>query len=84
MATTGLAVEIGIAGDADAYMVSTSVYSTAGRKEARGGVELGGYRSADAIVAKFTAAGGGSENCSHITNLNMRVVIEYIPVSAEA
>ncbi len=83
-ATTGLAVEIGISGDANAYMESTSVFGAAGRKEAYAGVLTGGYRAADAIVAKFTAAGAGSEDCADITNLNMRVVILYASVSAEA
>lgn len=83
--TTGLTVEIGLnGGDADAYMVSTSVFGAAGRKEAFAGAVIDSYRAADAIVAKFTAVGAGSEDCADISNLNMRVVILYYPVSAEA
>lgn len=82
--TTGLTVEIGISGDDDAYMVSTSVFGAAGRKEAFAGAVIDSYRAADAIVAKFTAVGAGSEDCADITNLNMRVVILYYPVTAEA
>lgn len=83
-ATTGLTCEIGIAGDPDFLMVSTSVFGAAGRKEAYAGVGIDSYRASDALVAKFTAVGGGSENCSHITNLSLRVVVLYCPVSAEA
>lgn len=83
VATTGLTVEIGIAGDADFHMVSTSVFGAAGRKEAYAGVGIDGYRASDAIIAKFTAVGAGSENCSHITNLSMYVVLYYDEVSAE-
>ena len=82
-ATTGLSVEIGIVGDPDFHMASTSVFGAAGRKEAYRGVGLGGYRSADAIIAKFTVTGGGSENCSHITNLSLRVVLRYQRVATE-
>lgn len=82
-ATTGLSVEIGIAGDADFHMASTSVFGAAGRKEAYRGVGLSGYRASDAIIAKFTATGAGSENCSHITNLSMRVVLRYQRVATE-
>lgn len=83
-ATTGLTCEVGIAGDPDFLMVSTSVFGAAGRKEAYAGVGIGSYRAADAIVAKFTAVGAGSEDCDDISNLNLRVVILYYPVSAEA
>lgn len=82
--TTGLTVEIGIGGDPDFHMVSTSVFGAAGRKEAYAGVGIGAYRAADAIVAKFTAVGAGSEDCADISNLNMRVVLYYIEVAAEA
>ncbi len=82
--TTGLTVEIGISGDDDAYMVSTSVFGAAGRKEAFAGAVIDSYRAADAIVAKFTAVGAGSEDCADISNLNLRVVILYASVSAEA
>lgn len=83
-ATTGLTCEVGLAGDPDFLMVSTSVFGAAGRKEAYAGVGIDSYRASDALVVKFTAVGAGSENCSHITNLSMRVVILYAPVSAEA
>lgn len=82
-ATTGLTVEIGIVGDPDFHMVSTSVFGAAGRKEAYAGVGIDGYRANDAIIAKFTAVGAGSENCSHITNLSMYVVLMYDEVAAE-
>lgn len=65
-------------------MVSTSVFGSAGRKEAYAGVGIDSYRAADPLVVKFTAAGAGSEDCAHISNLSLRVVILYIPVSAEA
>lgn len=83
VATTGLTVEIGISGDPNFHLESTSVFGAAGRKEAYAGVGMGGYRSADAIQAKFTAVGAGSENCSHITNLSMYVVIYYLQVATE-
>lgn len=83
-ATTGLTCEVGLAGDPDFLMVSTSVFGAAGRKEAYAGVGIDSYRAADPLVVKFTAAGGGSEDCADITNLNLRVVILYCPVSAEA
>lgn len=82
--TTGLAAEVGIAsGDADFLMKSTSVFGAASRKEtAVVGVGLGNYRASDALAVTFTASGGGAD-CSHITNLNMYVVILYVSVSAE-
>lgn len=83
-ATTGLTCEVGLAGDPDFLMVSTSVFGSAGRKEAYAGVGIDSYRAADPLVVKFTAVGAGSENCSHISNLALRVVILYAPVSAEA
>lgn len=83
-ATTGLTCEVGLAGDPDFLMVSTSVFGAAGRKEAYAGVGIDSYRAADPLVVKFTAVGAGSEDCADITNLNMRAVILYCPVSAEA
>lgn len=83
-ATTGLTCEVGLAGDPDFLMVSTSVFGAAGRKEAYAGVGIDSYRAADPLVVKFTAVGAGSEDCADITNLNLRVVVLYAPVSAEA
>ena len=82
-ATTGLTVEVGIVGDPDFHMVSTSVFGAAGRREAYAGVGIGAYRASDAVVAKFTAVGAGSEDCAHISNLNMYVVLYYISVATE-
>jgi hypothetical protein len=82
--TTGLTCEVGLAGDPDFLMVSTSVFGAAGRKEAYAGVGIDSYRASDALVVKFTAVGAGSEDCADISNLNLRVVILYCPVSAEA
>lgn len=82
--TTGLTCEVGLAGDPDFLMVSTSVFGAASRKEAYAGVGIDGYRAADPLVIKFTAVGAGSEDCADISNLNLRVVILYTPVSAEA
>lgn len=82
--TTGLTVEIGISGDDNFYMESTSVFGAAGRKEAYAGVGMGGYRAADSIVAKFSAVGGGSEDCGDIDALSMYVVIYYLTVAAES
>lgn len=82
-ATTGLTAEVGISGDPDFHMVSTSVFGAASRKEAYAGVGIGAYRASDSIQLKLTAVGGGSENCSHITNLNMYVVLYYLEVASE-
>lgn len=82
-ATTGLSAEVGISGDPDFHMVSTSVFGAASRKEAYAGVGIGAYRANDAIQLKLTATGGGSESCAHITNLNLYVVLYYIQVAAE-
>ena len=82
--TTGLAAEVGIAsGDADFLMTSVSVFGSASRKStATTGVGLHCYRASDALAVTFTAT-GGAPDCAHITNLNMYVVILYVPVSAE-
>lgn len=82
-ATTGLSAEVGISGDPNFLLESTSVFGAAGRKEAYAGVGMGGYRSADAIQLKLTATGAGSEDCAHISNLNLYVVLYYISVATE-
>ncbi|MBL8970922.1 MAG: hypothetical protein JNK56_10100 [Myxococcales bacterium] len=75
--TTGLAAEVGIAADPDAYMATISVYSTAGRKGGAPGVALQSYRANDPIQLKLTATGGAA-NIGHISALSIRVVLLYL------
>lgn len=75
--TTGLAVEIGVASDPDLYMASVSVFGAAGAKQGAPGVGIGGYRAADTIQAKFTAA-GGAPDVAHITGMEMSVTVYYL------
>lgn len=54
-----------------------------GRKENASGSLLGGYRAADALLATFTATGGGTD-LAHISGLNLRAVVYYLEVATEA
>lgn len=85
-ATTGLSVILGTAGDDNGYLESTNIYGAASVKNAPAavGALVGkGYRGGDALIAKFTAAGAGSEDCADITALSLRFGVLYaVPVAA--
>lgn len=85
-ATTGLSVILGTAGDDNGYLESTNVFGAASVKNAPAAVAAlvgKGYRGGDALIAKFTAAGAGSEDCADITALSIRFGVLYaVPVSA--
>lgn len=84
--TTGLSVILGTAGDDNGYLESTNIFGAASIKTAPSavGALVGkGYRPADALIAKFTAAGAGSEDCADIDALAIRFGVLYaVPVSA--
>lgn len=80
--TTGLTVKIGTSGDDDGYLPAVSIFGAASRKEGNTpGALLLTHRSADALIATFTATGGAAD-IAHISALALNIVIVYIDVSA--
>lgn len=75
--TTTLTYALGVSGLTQGYLTAgANVLTSAGRQANGTGVLLGGYRHADALLLTITA-GGGAPDVAHLTNLAVRVVVDY-------
>lgn len=79
--TTGATVEVGTGGDPDALMGSISIFGAAAPVTGARGVELGKLATLT-VNLKITATGPGTPNVTHLTGLQIKVVVGYRQVSA--
>lgn len=81
-ATTTLTVSLGVSGATSGYLAAgANIIGVTGRLPNAGGTLLGSYRAADTLLITLTTNGGG--NTAHISNLALRVVVEYLPIDTE-